>query len=45
MRGVLFRIVKGKQHKLVVPPSLVKDVIAENHNPFFVSHPGTREDI
>jgi len=34
MDGVLYRRVKGKQPKLVVPQSLIQDVIAENHTPF-----------
>ena len=33
MEGVLYRRVKDKQPKLVVPQSLIQDVIAENHNP------------
>ena len=37
--GVLYRRAKGKQPKLVVPQSLIRDVIAENHNPVFVGHP------
>jgi hypothetical protein len=38
--GALYRSVKGKQPKLVVPQSLIQDVIAENHNPIFVAHLG-----
>ena len=40
MDEVLYRRVKGEQHKLVVPQSLIHNVIAENHNPIFVAHPG-----
>ena len=40
MDGVLYRRVKGEQPKLVVPESLKQNVIAENHNPIFVAHPG-----
>ena len=40
MDGVLYRRVKGRQPKLVVPQSLIQDVIAENRNPIFVAHPG-----
>jgi len=40
MDGVLYRRVKGEQPKLVVPQSLIQNVIAENHNPIFVAHPG-----
>jgi hypothetical protein len=42
MDGVLSRRVKGKQPKLEDPQSLIQDVIAENHNPFFVAHPGNK---
>jgi hypothetical protein len=42
MDGVLYRRVEGKQPKLVVPRSLIQDVIAENHNPIFRAHPGSR---
>ena len=38
---VLYRRVKGNQPKLVVPQSLIQDVITENHNPIFVAHPGS----
>jgi len=34
--------VKGKQPKLVVPQTLIEEVIAENHNPIFVAHPGSK---
>jgi len=34
--------VEVEQHKLVVPQSLIKDVIAENHEPIFVAHPGSK---
>ena len=33
---------KGKQPKLVVPQALIQEVIAENQNPFFVAHPGSK---
>jgi len=42
MDGVLYRRVKGRHPKLVVPQSLIKYVIAENHNPIFVAHPGSK---
>ena len=45
MDGVLYRRVKGKQPKLVVPQSLIQDVIAENHNPNFRGPPGEQKDI
>ena len=33
---------KNGKHQVVVPQSLIKDVIAENHNPKFVAHPGMK---
>jgi hypothetical protein len=42
MGGFLYRRLKGKQPKLVVPQSLIQDVIAENHDPIFVAHPGSK---
>jgi len=42
MDVVLYRRVKGKQPKLVVPQSLIQDVITESHNPIFVAHPGSK---
>ena len=33
------RRMKGKQPKLVVPQSLMQDLIAENHNSIFMPHP------
>jgi len=42
MEGVLYRRGKDKQPKLVVPQSLIQDVIDENHNPIFVAHPGNK---
>ena len=37
--------VKGKQPKLVVPQSLIQDVIAENHNPIFLAQPGSKRTL
>jgi hypothetical protein len=42
MDGALYKRVEGKQPKLVVPQSLIQDVIAENHGPIFRSHPGSQ---
>jgi len=42
MDGVLYIRMKGKQPKLVVPQSLMQDVITENHNPIFVAHQGSK---
>ena len=38
----MYRREKGKPPKLVVPQSLIQDVIVENHNPNFVAHPGSK---
>ena len=45
MDGVLYRRVKCKQPKLVVPQALIQEVIAENHNPIFVAHPGIKRTL
>jgi hypothetical protein len=42
MDGVLYRRVKSKQLKLVIPQSLIQDVIAENHDPIFMVHPESK---
>jgi pyruvate carboxylase len=42
MDGLLYRRQSGKEHQLVVPQSLVQEVIAENHDPIFVAHPGSK---
>jgi hypothetical protein len=38
--GVIYRCRKNKEHQLVVPASLVKQVIGINHDPVTVAHPG-----
>jgi hypothetical protein len=45
MDGVLYRRVKGKQLKPVVPQSLMQDVIAVNHNPIFEAHPERKRTL
>jgi hypothetical protein len=40
--GVLYRRVKRIHPKLVVPQYLIQDVIARNHHPIFVVHPGSK---
>lgn len=42
MGEVLYRRLKGKQHKLVFPQSLMQDVIAENHYLICVAHRGNK---
>jgi transposase InsO family protein len=38
--GLIFRRRKNGEHQLIVPASLVKQVIALNHSPVTVAHPG-----
>jgi hypothetical protein len=45
MDGVLYRREEGKQPKLVVPQSLIQDVIAENHSPIFRAHSGSKRSF
>jgi hypothetical protein len=42
MGGVLYRGWKCKKPKLVVPQSLIQDIIAENHDPIFLAYPGSK---
>ena len=39
---VMYRRQRNRKHQVVVPQSLIKEVIAENHNPKFVAHPGMK---
>jgi hypothetical protein len=45
MDEVLYRRVKDKQPKLAIPQSLIQEVIAENHNPIFVAHLGSKRTL
>lgn len=40
--GVLYRRHGGKEPQIVVPHSLVHDVIVENHDPVFAAHPSSQ---
>jgi len=39
---VMYRRQKNGKHQLVVPQTLIQDVIRENHDPKYVAHPGTK---
>ena len=39
---VMYRRQRNGKHHIVVPQSLIKEVIAENHNPKFVAHPSMK---
>jgi hypothetical protein len=43
MDGVLYRKAKGHPPKLVVPQSLIQEVISEHHHQIFVAHPGGKK--
>jgi hypothetical protein len=38
--GVIYRRRRVRDHQLVVPGSLVREVIAQNNDPIFAAHPG-----
>jgi len=40
--GVMYRRQPGDKYKIVVPRSLICDVIKESHNPVYVAHPGVK---
>jgi len=40
--GVMYRRQPGDKHQIVVPRSLIYDVIKESHNPVYVVHPGVK---
>jgi len=40
--GVMYRRQPGDKHQIVVPRSLIYDVIRERHNPVYVAHPGVK---
>jgi hypothetical protein len=39
---VMYRRQKNGKHQLVVPRTLIQDVIEENHDPEYVAHPGMK---
>jgi len=40
--GVMYRRQPGDKHQIVLPRSLIYDVIKESHNPVHVAHPGVK---
>jgi hypothetical protein len=40
--GILYKRCSNGNHQLVVPQSLIWEVIKENHDPVFVAHPGVK---
>ena len=40
--GILYKRRPNDNHQLVVPQSLIWEVIKENHDPVFVAHPGVK---
>jgi hypothetical protein len=40
--GILYKRRSNGNHQLVVPQSLILEVIKENHDPVFVAHPGVK---
>jgi len=40
--GILYKRRSNGNHQLVVPQSLIWEVIKENHHPEFVAHPGVK---
>jgi len=40
--GILYRRRCHGKHQLIVPQSLISEVIKENHDSVFVAHPGIR---
>jgi hypothetical protein len=40
--NVMYRRQSNGKHQLVVPQTLVRDVIRQNHDPKFVAHPGVK---
>jgi len=39
-QGAMYRRQQNGKHQLVVPETLIQEVIRENHDPIFVAHPG-----
>jgi hypothetical protein len=42
---VIYKRRRNKEPQLVVPQSLVRDVIAQNHDSIYASHPGESESL
>jgi hypothetical protein len=43
--GVLYRRQEGRDDQIVVPATLVMEVICNNHNPIFATHPGKKRTL
>jgi len=43
--GVLYKRRSDHKRQLVVPKSLVEDIIKANHDPVYVAHPGTKRTV
>jgi len=43
--GVLYKRRSGHKHQLVVPKSLVEDIIKTSLEPIYVAHPGTKRTV
>jgi hypothetical protein len=43
--GALYRVVRGHSPQLVIPQSLIQEVISENHDPIFIGHPGSKRTL
>jgi len=40
--GLIYRRISQDRHQLVVPKSLIQDVIRANHDPSYIAHPGIK---
>ena len=40
--GILYKRKSNAKHQLIVPETLISEVIKENHDPVYISHPGTK---
>jgi len=42
--GLIYRRRSNDKHQLIVPNTLVTDVIRENHDPVYIAHPGIKRN-
>jgi len=42
VEGLIYRRRSNDKHQLIVPNTLVADVIRENHDPVYIAHPGVK---
>jgi hypothetical protein len=40
--GLIYRHRADEKHQLLVPESLIKEVIEQHHNPVYIGHPGIK---